>query len=235
MISEQFYQEIEDYSKIFITVSGGMDSTYTALEFYKRGLNATLVHNNTFLNMKESKQTIKKLREYTGYPYIELKPPLEEVSRIQEAFLAIPKAQQMKENGKYTKTVFKCCYYLKEKPFRTFLKGYPEAIVITSIRPGEGRNRAFWLKKIREENTYIHYKKKWKIMIGYPLRDMKVQEIRDYFKKIEWDVKHSGCKKCPILLLFNMFKQEPKRYLASKRYLLSLTNKPCIQMQESLT
>lgn len=48
MIPDQFFQEIQGFDPILMNVSGGMDSTYTALQFHKRNIPVMLVHNNSF-------------------------------------------------------------------------------------------------------------------------------------------------------------------------------------------
>jgi len=122
MIPNDFFQEIKGYKQIYLSVSGGMDSTYSALQFYERGIPITLIHNNTMNRMKSSANTLKKLVEFTNYPYIETKPTVKFKDIIKESFLAIQNAKDLKESGKYSKKVFACCYHLKHKPFQFFSK-----------------------------------------------------------------------------------------------------------------
>ena len=235
MIPDEFFQEIEGYAPVYISVSGGQDSTYTALQFYNRGIQSTLVHNNTLNRMKSSITTLQKIQELTGYTFVELKPEVKFKEVTIDSFLALKKAKEMKDQQRYSKKVFRCCYHLKHKPFAKFLKSTPAgSIVISSIRPGESMRRSLFLRKLRNLNTFLNYHKRHKVMYGYPLRDFEGRSenstIIDYFRKIGWNVKHSGCNICPVLLLFNLFKKDPLRYVKSKRFYLSLTNKPCIKL-----
>jgi 3'-phosphoadenosine 5'-phosphosulfate sulfotransferase (PAPS reductase)/FAD synthetase len=227
-ITEAFWEELKHqpkYENIYILVSGGRDSTYTAYQFFTRELPAILLHHNTTLRLPSAIKTLDWLKIVTRYPYIETKPECDVKQILKESFLVIDK---LKEMDYYHKKHFKCCYFLKEKPFRKFLRLNPDirqtSIIISSIRPGEGNKRSYFLNKLRQKGTFFNFNKKFRVMYGYPLRDTKAKDITKYFKKRHWNekIKHSGCSICPVVYHFNLFKKSPKQYIASKKFYLKL-------------
>ena len=120
-----------------------------------------------------------------------------------------------KNNLKNYRDYFKCCKILKQNRKYKWNNDYllENSIIISSICPYESFNRQIRLNELRKQNTYIRFHKNQNIIKGYPYRDLlKGNRIysRNYYDKLfenklkEYDlnIKHSGCKICPIRILF---------------------------------
>lgn len=231
------------HSVIYHSVSGGRDSVYALLNMMEEpNLKVPIVplFNNTHLNCKSAIKTIEKIKRISpgmsitklcklitlnakdylgGTRYSDYKP----IEVLKESFKNIPKAQILLMEGTYSKKVFPCCYYLKDRPLIQFAKTTDKmALFTSSIRGGESRNRQQFLAKIRSNLDYFHFHSHLKRFVFYPLRDTNEEEVRNYlFETDFWDTRKSGCIFCPILVLFDI-KQENGRYERSMRLARSI-------------
>lgn len=218
----------KDFSLISHSVSGGMDSIYSLLQLLDDPYLKVPIQpqfNNTGVNLKSALEAIALIDEicpghsrllptkilnwndslcaldktrYSGFTAIEI---------VKDSYKYIPKAEQLLLKGTYSKKVFPCCWYLKHKPFEKYAKSMPiDTLFTKSIRGGEGRQRQMTLGKMRKENRWFNFDKRTQRWFFYPLRDTKFKEIQTYLlnHNIFWNTKHSGCKACPVLKLFNM-------------------------------
>lgn len=138
---------------------------------------------------------------------------------LKESFLNLPQAESLWLEGKYSKKVFPCCYYLKERPLIQFAKTTDSMALFTrSIRGGESKNRQIYLAKLRATSEYFNFDKKIKRFVFYPLRDTNEKEVKDYLLNTDfWETEKSGCRICPVLVLFNLT-NEKVRFDRSLRF-----------------
>lgn len=215
IIPDEFWNEIQHFSRIIIPVSGGLDSTIVAYEFYRRGIEAELLWNNTIRSLKTARDILVRLFKMTGWPFYMTYPQEKQnwiTKKTQRNIQRIldGEIQMNKKN-------IPCCYYLKEKPAAIWLREHTDrdALIILSIAGYEGMQRQIRLGEIRNRNTFLRFKKKEKRWYGYPLRDYTSRKISwkkltDYVATTPFfDVKPSGCHTCPIVY-FNP-KSEPNK------------------------
>lgn len=226
------------HSVIYHSVSGGRDSIYALLNMMEEpNLKVPIVplFNNTHLNCKSALKTIEKVKQLSpgksitefcklitleskafleGTRYADKKP----IDILKESFKNLPQAELLLMEGSYSKKVFPCCYYLKERPLIQFAKTTDEMALFTrSIRGGESSNRQSYLAKLRDLLEYFNFDQKIKRFVFYPLRDTREKDVSDYLLGTDfWQTKKSGCHVCPILVLFNLTK-ENGRYERSVR------------------
>jgi hypothetical protein len=141
------------------------------------------------------------------------------------AFLQIPKARKLYEEGRYHKKVFACCYYLKHKAFlKDPLFKEPGTVVISGIKYGDGKQRRLWLTKLAKEGTFYHRHVDNQLYC-YPFRDYRLELLPDkvvaILKTKYPNLKSSGCSMCPVLVLFNL-REEGERYNRSVDYWFKL-------------
>lgn len=237
---KSFLDEIKErnFKSIYFLCSGGFDSTYMLLKLYNQFPNCKkyILYNNTTIEIENCKNLVYLLSFLTNIQLIELKPNCEVKEILETSFLAIKEAKKLYDNHCYHKKVFNCCYYLKIQPMKLYLKkilleNSNQMIFLSGIKKNDSKNRRIFLFQLTKKETFIHFNKSKKIWMGYPLRDISQIKIDNFIKKFPFKVSHSGCLICPILLLFNLFKQEPKRYIQSKKYYLKITNNnPCISL-----
>ena len=215
-LPEQFFNEINKFESIYIEVSGGYHSSYTVLSLFEKGFkNIGLIHNDTKLQYKACSANIQKLVEISDYSLIFKPPNLKKKTMnviMKESFKNIPKA---KKNLRNYRDYFTCCKILKQtrnyKWNNEFL--FDNSIVISSLCPFESLNRQMRLFELKKKDTYIRFHKNQNIFKGYPYRDLLIGNrrfSRNYFqplfevklKKYGLNLKHSGCKMCPIRVLF---------------------------------
>jgi len=116
----------------------------------------------------------------------------------------------------HDRKLFLCCNRLKKYPFTWFWKKHKDqfplekTVFISSIAPYESKQRRLRLIELRKKNTYIRYHKSNGFYYAYPLRDLKDRtEIIKILNKHNFnEVRGSGCVLCPVLLLFNMAKED---------------------------
>jgi len=215
-LSEQFLQEINEYDNIYIEISGGYNSCITVILFYELGYkNIGLIHNDTKLQYSECLDNIQKIVYLTDYSLIFKQPILKgkKISNVlKESFQNINK---VKGHLKNYRDYFKCCSILKQKRNHKWNDDYllNNSIVISSITPYESYNRQMRLFELKKKDTYIRFHKSQNIFKGYPYRDLLIGN-RKYSRKLfdklfenklkeyNLNIKHSGCRICPIRILF---------------------------------
>lgn len=236
-LSNQFIEEISSFETIYCLVSGGYHSTASALLLKDYDFkNVILLHNKTFLEMRSSIKTLKLLQEKTNYKYIETKPNFKGETIwdiMKRSFQKIPDAKKIIEKNKddYDRTIFECCNKLKKYPGKRFYRTLDKkkSVIISSLCPFEYGNRARWLKEIRDKNTFIRFHKKMgNIFYAYPFRDFFSEKpFLPYLRKRGFkEIKHSGCKICPLSILWNKYKS-PQYYLSMKAMIRARL--PCFQ------
>ena len=216
ILPEQFLSEISNFKHIYIEISGGYHSTITTILFYECGYkNIFLIHNDTKLQYNECLENIQKIIYITDYPIIFKKPNLKgkKISQIlKESFNNIKIAKLHLKNYR---DYFKCCTILKEKRKYKWNNDYllDNSIIISSLCPYESFNRQIRLFQLKQNNTYIRFHKSQNIIKGYPYRDLIIGH-RNYSRKYydnlfenklneyNFNIKHSGCRICPIRILF---------------------------------
>jgi hypothetical protein len=139
---------IEQFERIYVLVSGGIDSTLL-YDYFKFLFPKKTIPLNCF-NPFEANDTLKEISKDTEY--IEIKP-LEKINYgkiLQESFLKLNEASKLRDENKYNKKVFPCCYYIKHKEFlkQDYLKN-ENYCIISGIRHGEGRQRGIFLSQMR--------------------------------------------------------------------------------------
>lgn len=215
-LPKQFLREIEYFKNIYIEISGGYHSTITVLLFYELGYkNIGLIHNNTKLQYPECLENIQELVLLTDYSLIfkEVNLKNKRMSEIlKESFNNIEIARLHLKNYR---DYFSCCKILKQKRNYKWNNDFllNNSIVISSLTPYESYNRQMRLFQLKKLNTYIRFHKTQNIYKGYPYRDLlygnRIFSRKEYdklfeskLKKYNLNIKHSGCKICPIRILF---------------------------------
>lgn len=208
---------LKNFNKIYVLVSGGFDSTYL-YEKIKEIFPKKTIPVNCF-NPYEYNNTLKKI-EKNDKNFIKIHPK-DYKDIIKKSFLNLPKAYKLKEQKKYHKKVFPCCYVLKHKSFKKDIRFKEKNTVIVSrIKYGDGKQRRIWLTQLKKRKTYYHMHKDG-ILYYYPFRDYKQYELKedmkDFLYKKYPDIEHTGCSLCPVLVLFNIYSEE-ERYYRSLNY-----------------
>ena len=215
-LPEQFLREIDDFDNIYIEVSGGYHSNTSVLLFFELGYkNIGLIHNDTKLQYIECLENIQKIVYLTDYSLIFKQPNLKKRtmnSIMKESFQNIEIA---KKHLKNYRDYFSCCKFLKQKRNYKWNNDFlfDNSIVISSLTPYESYNRQMRLYELKRNNTFIRYHKKQNLMKGYPYRDLLKghrKPSRIYYDKLfelilskyKLNIIHSGCKICPIRVLF---------------------------------
>lgn len=217
---------LKNFEKIFVLVSGGIDSTYL-YEKLKKSYSKRVYPVNCF-NPYEQSKTLSLIAKDPNFIQIKPGKKFNYANILKESFLKIPEAMKLRKAGKYNKKVFPCCYHIKHKAFlndKQFLE--ENTVVISGIKHGDGTQRRIWLTQMRNgtnvnnmnENkpTFFHRHKKGQLYC-YPFRDYFKREIPEIcirrLRKKYPDLNHSGCKICPVLVVFEL-KNEKERYLRS--------------------
>ena len=213
-----FLDEISKFKHIYIEISGGYNSNVSVLLFHELGYkNIYLIHNDTKLQYSECLENIQKIIQITDYPIIIKEPNLrgKRISEImKESFRNLDKARvNIKKH--HSRDYFSCCRILKSHNSKKWNNDYllDNSIVISSLCPYESFNRQMRLFELKKLGTYIRFHKTQNTFKGYPYRDLLLGNRR-YSRKIfdvlfenklrEYDlhIKHSGCRICPIRVLF---------------------------------
>jgi len=215
-LSGHFLKEISIFDNIYIEISGGYHSTITVILFYELGYkNIGLIHNNTKLQYSECLDNIQKLIYLTDYSLLFKNPNLKKKSMnliMKESFQNIEKAKLHLKNYR---DYFNCCKILKQTRNHKWNNDFllDNSIIISSLIPYESYNRQMRLFELKKKDTYIRFHKKQNIFKGYPYRDLlignRIYSRKIYDKLFENKLKeynlniiHSGCKICPIRILF---------------------------------
>ena len=215
-LPKQFLREISTFDYIYIEISGGYHSTITVILFYELGYkNIGLIHNNTKLQYNACLENIQKLIYITDYSLIFKEPNFRKKSMsiiMKESFQNIKKA---KFHLKNYRDYFSCCKILKQTRNYKWNNDFllDNSIIISSLIPYESYNRQMRLFQLKKQNTYLRFHKNQNITKGYPYRDLLIGNrisSRKYYdnlfeiklKKYNFNIKHSGCRICPIRILF---------------------------------
>lgn len=157
---------LEEFEKIFVLVSGGIDSTYLyekLKKFYKEK-----VYPVNCYNPYENNKTLRMISEDQNYIQIKPDKKYNYGEILRNAFLRLPEARKLREkeieyNKKhkrkktfYHKKIFPCCYHIKHKGFfNDPLFKEPNTVVISGIKHGDGSQRAAFLSILRKGSKYI--------------------------------------------------------------------------------
>lgn len=216
----KFLYEISNFDNIYIEVSGGYHSSTTVILFYEYGFKECILFNNmTYLEYKESKENIKRLQDLTSYSLIQTKPDFKKYINMNNlmklSFQNIDKAKEKIFAGKYNyRDFFPCCKILKKYPSYSWLKKniLDNSVIISSLTPFESFQRQMRLYELKAKETYLRFHKAKNNYVGYPYRDLlygsrknsrKLFELlfEQKLKEYNLNVKHSGCRICPIRIL----------------------------------
>ena len=109
---------------------------------------------------------------------------------------------------------FPCCKVLKKYPAKSWINKnlLDNSLVISSLTPYESFQRQMRLFELKKQSTYIRNHKTKGCYVGYPFRDLlygnrkytrKIIEpfFENKMRKYNLNVKHSGCKICPIRIM----------------------------------
>ncbi len=224
--------KLSRFKKIFVLVSGGIDSTYLWHIISEKYPDKSFAVN--CWNPYEQSPTLRELKGDTRF--IEIKPikELDYKNILDKSFQKIPTALLNRVKGKYSKKVFPCCKYIKHDAFKKHEMFKEEnTVVVSGIKYADGRQRQLFLKSlvngasygkgvvIKDAPTYFHRHKEGQLYC-YPYRDYKSRElpvlIVHDLRKIYPNLKHSGCTICPVLVVFKDKFIEPIRTENSIRY-----------------
>jgi len=165
----------KNFDKIYVLISGGIDSTYL-YELFKKEHGNKVYPVNCY-NPYETSKTLTLISKDPNF--IEIKPDKKyNYGKIlKESFLKLPEARSLlviqrqyrkminklykegkieesiykKEIGKqyYHKKIFPCCYHIKHKSFlENKLFKVPNTVVISGIKRGDGTQRRIWLTQL---------------------------------------------------------------------------------------
>ena len=213
------YRSLAKFDKIYVLVSGGIDSTYL-YDKIKRLYPDTCVPVNCY-NPYETSETLDIISNDPKFVQIRPNYKLNYGRILKESFLMLPEARNLKEIGAYHKKIFPCCQWIKHKAFKDDPRFQePNTVVVSGIKHGDGMQRFFWLTKLRNEGKWYHRHKTGELYC-YPFRDYMKRElsnnIKNRLKKKYPNLTHSGCYICPVLVLYDI-KSEKKRYRASIKF-----------------
>lgn len=220
LLPGKYLDQIEDFTRKIIPVSGGVDSAAIAIAMKNLGYDCELLWNDTRRSMKTARQTLCDLMIYTGwpltilYPYCDMRKLHQETKRVAYEIIF--------EDREYNKSAIPCCYHLKEAPMIRWLKKETwETVVISGIAPYESNQRRLRLAEIRKRGTYLRYKKKEKCWFAYPLRDFLTirhgKLVSSYANHYLESVEPSGCRTCPVLAMWKIPDVSPDRVARSKK------------------
>jgi len=140
---------LENFQKIFVLVSGGIDSTLLYEYIFYHYPEKTYPVNA--FNPYEVSDTLKVLRKKPRYIEIKTSGEYNYAEVLKNAFLKIPEARKQLRTGNYGKKIFGCCYIIKHKAFlRDNLFKQDGTVIISGIKAGDGTQRRLWLHRLRE-------------------------------------------------------------------------------------
>jgi hypothetical protein len=222
---------LAEFENIYVLVSGGIDSTVLAVYIKHHYPEKTWFVN--CYNPLERNKTLTELSK--ADLYLVTRPESIDLSAIlRESFLQLNKAAQDRFDGGYSKSTFLCCRKIKERAFKEDpLFSAPGSVVISGIKAGDNNRRRFFCKNIREGKNTGHYsnpveagffyRHKEGILYCYPYRDYLHKELpREVLREVRKrfpEMAHTGCKICPIRLLFSdRGNNEPDQLNRSLKY-----------------
>lgn len=221
------FEELNKFDKIYVLVSGGIDSTYL-FEIIKQECNIEKVYAVNCFNPFETNETLKQIAKYERFIQIKAENELDYAKVLNDSFRNIEKAIEMRKENRYSKSVFPCCKYIKHNAFKKHsLFREPNTVVISGIKPRDGMQRRLWLQYLRtgkRTTKYAHdiqaptfyYRHAEGQLYCYPFRDYdihgSIEKIKgtDYPKEVMDELyakypnlEHSGCYLCPVLVVFS--------------------------------
>ena len=243
------FTKLGKFRKIYVLVSGGIDSTYLLEKITKIYPDKSYAVN--CFNPMEGNKILKEIERQTE-KYVSIKPNVDYnlSDVIKNAFKSIPEAIKLKKKGKYHKKVFGCCRILKHDMFKKDPRfSEPGTVVVTGIKHGDGSQRAAFLSMLRNgkliigtSNTVNNYrangwdftpkptffhKHTWGATYCYPFRDYYYRELpEDIIEELKEkynNIGHNGCYVCPVLVVFKI-KSEGERYRKSLEYYRKVCN-----------
>lgn len=222
---------LKDFDKIYVLVSGELDSTYL-YEKLKKSYGDKVYPVNAW-NPYEQSATLKEIAKDPNF--IQVFPKEKDKDRIKgllrESFLKLPEAYKLKKEGMYHKKIFPCCYYIKHKAFLDNAKFVEKSsVVVSGIKRGDGTQRRIWLTQMKNGNnpcnqsngepTFFHRHKTGQLYC-YPFRDYLWRNLPKIciqrLQKKYPNIKHSGCEICPVLVLYELT-DEKERYAKSLQF-----------------
>jgi predicted phosphoadenosine phosphosulfate sulfurtransferase len=218
---------LNDFDKIYVFVSGGIDSTYLyekLRKFYK-----DKVYPVNCFNPFEKNNTLDLIKK-NDKNFIEIKPKrlkLKYKDYIINSFNKIPYAiYRLKKFNQYDKkSNFNCCYYIKHKSLDcSKYLAKDNVVFINGIKSGDGKQRRIFLSQIRKgtfkyqnESSFFLRHKRTNMLYCYPFRDYTYRELPNIclkqLRKKYPKLNHSGCFFCPVLVMFDL--KESERYNSS--------------------
>jgi hypothetical protein len=226
----ELLEQLGTFKKIFVLVSGGIDSTYLWDIISTRHPSAIGVN---CWNPYESSKTLRTLLKDPRMIVVKPATKLDYKNILHDSFLRIPHVLNDIKHHAYDKTDFPCCRYIKHDAFKAdpMFKG-PGTVVVSGIKAGDGQARAFFLGNIRSgrnpadpddgtvnEPSYFYMHKEGQLYM-YPFRDYYYRDlprpvVRSLQKKYP-GLDHSGCSICPVLVVWK--RRHASAYGASIRY-----------------
>ena len=229
----ELLEKLGTFKKIFVLVSGGIDSTYL-WEVISARWPETAIPVNCY-NPYEINETLKDIAKHPRYIQVKPAEQFDYHAILKESFLRIPEARRRARHGRYHKKVFPCCYYIKHKAFLNDPVFQEKGTcVISGIKRGDGQQRRFWCIRLKKDGDkfaeetgkqcvsagYMHEHLGGQLYV-YPFRDYKKRDLPDTviaeLRKKYPTLRHSGCAICPVLVVFNI-KSEKERYTRSVKY-----------------
>lgn len=226
-------KNLKDFKKIYVLVSGGIDSTYL-YEKLKNFYEDKIYPVNCF-NPYEQSDTLKQISNDPNFIQIKPDKKYNYGKILKKSFLKLPEARKLKEQGNYHKKIFPCCYHIKHKAFMNNpLFKEKDSVVISGIKRGDGQQRRIWLTQLSNgkepcnqsngNSTFFHRHKKGQLYC-YPFRDYKWRDLPEIcirrLKRKYPNLRHSGCEICPVLVLFDIT-EEKERFTKSVLYAAKL-------------
>jgi len=187
-----------------IAFSGGKDSTVILDLVRKADPDILAVFCNTGVQHKFTYEYVKRVDNVVW-----LKPEI--------TFWNVVDRKGFPEmKGKSRNRVGYCCYHLKEKPMKKFIKREDIDFIFTGITMAESRQRMMFLKSWGNYG----YVKSWKCFKCHPISDWSVKDVWDYIKSVNVDYNEgydngmvrSGCQPCTAYCSWKkrMARENPK-------------------------
>lgn len=221
------FKELNVFNKIYVLVSGGIDSTYL-YEIIKQECDNKKIYPVNCFNPLENNETLSIIEKDTNF--IRIKPNLNnnEIHQLMiDCFKKVNYAKSIKngrvltkkgKKARFSKNIFQCCSILKHKMFlNNELFREKNTCVISGIKLKDGFQRNQFLSSLKDGKTRtkgvkiekyptFYYQHKGGQLYCYPFRDYQYRElpheIIDELKLKYPNLHHTGCGICPILVVF---------------------------------
>ena len=209
--------------KIAIGYSSGKDSDLILHFCQKVRKDCIPVYCNTTVEARESLDHARQLPDL-----VEIKPDV-------NFWWCVDKYGLPEIKGKSnTHRTNACCYYLKEKPMKIWMKEHKPDILVDGLTLAESHQRAMALTR----DGHFHYVKTWNVAKLHPIYKWKPKEVLYYLRKnnIPYNPKYDcgskriGCITCTAFKNWDlvMMNEYPKMY----KKICGIMEKK--QMQQSL-